>query len=133
MRPTLLATQPPLSRRAIYRFYRDAGEYGVDAAFIALADYLATRGPEVPAEGWRAQVEVVAELWGAYYERKEVVVAPPPLVSGHDLMEAFGLAPGPQIGALLGRIREAQAAGEIHTQSEAMKCLRQWLEEEAAG
>lgn len=126
MRPTWLAQQPALTRRAIYRFFRDTGEYGVDAAFVALADYLATWGPNLPADGWQKQVETVARLWEAYFEQKETVIEPPSLLSGHDLI-ALGVLPGPRIGELLARVREAQAVGEVETRADALARVREWL------
>ena len=126
MRPTWLAQQPSLTRRAIYRFFRDTGEYGVDAAIIALADYLATWGPNLPAEGWQKQVETVARLWRAYFEQKEMVIEPPLLLSGHDLID-LGISPGPRIGELLARVREAQAVGEVETRQDALARVKEWL------
>jgi poly(A) polymerase len=38
-------------------------------------------------------------------------------------MAEFGLRPGPQVGALLEGLREAQAAGEVQTPDDA----RAWL------
>jgi hypothetical protein len=39
-------------------------------------------------------------------------------------MRALGLPPGPRIGSLLEEIREAQAAGEIHTAEDALTLAR---------
>jgi putative nucleotidyltransferase with HDIG domain len=126
MRPVLLAQEPSLTRRAIYRFYRDTGAFGVDAGFLALADCLATWGPDLPAERWERQVETVATLWAAYFEQKEAVVEPPPLLSGNDLI-ALGVSPGRKVGELLERVREAQAAGELDTREEALARVAEWL------
>lgn len=48
----------------------------------------------------------------------------PPLLRGEDVMEAFGLPPGPEIGRLLARAREAQALGLVATREEAIEHLR---------
>jgi hypothetical protein len=126
MRPTLLAREPSLSRRAVYRYYRDTGDAGIDAAFVALADYLATWRPEPPAEGWRRQAETVARLWSAYFDQHTTVVSPHPLLSGKELL-GLGVPPGPKLGAMLERLREAQAAGEVRTRQEALALARTWL------
>jgi hypothetical protein len=47
------------------------------------------------------------------------------LVDGQRIMSTFGLAPGPQIGALLKGLREAQAAGEVTNSDEALVWLAQ--------
>jgi putative nucleotidyltransferase with HDIG domain len=127
MRPTWLARQPTLTRRAVYRYFRDTGAYGVDAAFVALADYMATWGPEVSDTEGRRQVETVVGLWQAYLVHQETAVAPPPLLNGNDLI-ALGVPPGPRIGSLLARLREAQAAGEVTDRQEALTHVATWLE-----
>ncbi len=59
---------------------------------------------------------------------QEEVTAPPRLVTGHDLMDALGLTPGPLVGRLLEAVQEAQAAGEVTTREEALALARQELE-----
>jgi tRNA nucleotidyltransferase/poly(A) polymerase len=117
MRPLLLAGEDQVSRRAIYRFFRDtsAGAFqaGVAVALHALADHQATYPPgQGQAEGQRL-LAVVTQLVTAYFEQRDQVVEPPPLLTGRDLMEQLGLAEGRLIGVLLGRLREAQATGEV--------------------
>jgi hypothetical protein len=51
-------------------------------------------------------------------------VAPPALLNGNDLIQAFNLSPGPEIGRLLEQIREAQASGEIKERAEALAYAR---------
>jgi tRNA nucleotidyltransferase domain 2 putative len=51
----------------------------------------------------------------------------PPLVRGGDVMRAFGIGPGPEVGRLLERVREAQALGSVRTREEALA----WLGREA--
>jgi hypothetical protein len=42
-------------------------------------------------------------------------------------MNAFGLQPGPIVGEMLERIREAQAIGEIQSAEEAVNLARRYL------
>lgn len=125
MRPLLLAQgdEPP-TRRAIYRFFRDAGPAGVDVVLLSLADVLATYGPGLPQPAWIRQLDVARALLEAWWEQTETQVAPPALLTGHDLMQALGLPPGPQVGRLLEEIREAQAAGEITDRPQAIAYAR---------
>jgi poly(A) polymerase len=103
-----------LTRRVVYRYFRDAGEAGVDALLLTLADHIATHGPDIQADRWKRRIVAVGALLAEYWTRLAAEVAPP-LVSGHDLMTEFGLPQGPHIGQLLEAIREAQAAGGIAT------------------
>jgi poly(A) polymerase/tRNA nucleotidyltransferase (CCA-adding enzyme) len=52
-----------------------------------------------------------------------------PLVDGHTVMQHFSLTPGRQVGQLLAYLQEAQAAGEITTQAEALELAQSWLHE----
>jgi tRNA nucleotidyltransferase/poly(A) polymerase len=128
MRPFQLAQSGELpTRRAVYRFFRDAGPAGVDICLLSLADFLATYGATLPQETWAHHLEVVRMLLDAWWEKADQVVAPPSLVSGHDLIKLLHLEPGPRIGQLLEAIREAQAIGQIHTREEAVALARQQL------
>jgi len=48
------------------------------------------------------------------------IAAPPKLVDGNDVMEKFGISPGPELGELLEALREAQAAGEVSDRKQAL-------------
>jgi hypothetical protein len=54
-------------------------------------------------------------------------VEPPSLLDGNVLIRSLGLTPGPVIGDLLERIREAQVSGEIATPDEALEFARTFL------
>ena len=43
------------------------------------------------------------------------------LITGKDLMTHFKIQPGPEIGAVLERVEEARAAGEIETKEQALE------------
>jgi hypothetical protein len=50
-----------------------------------------------------------------------------PLVDGHTLMRYFNLRPGREVGSLLDRLHEAQAAGEIESADEALAMAATWV------
>ncbi len=131
MRPCLLADQEMLTRRAVYRFFRDTGDAGVDTLLLYLADHLATWGPELQMARWRRRVEFVASMLADYYERHQKVISPPKLINGHDVMAEFGLEEGPIIGQLLEAVREAQAAGEVRTREESLTLVKQLLTQQS--
>ncbi len=59
MRPHWLA-EAPLTRRAMYRFFRDTKDYGVDILLLSMADHLATHGPEVDLPRWVERLGMIA-------------------------------------------------------------------------
>jgi poly(A) polymerase len=124
LRPGQLARDRELpTPRAIYRYFRDTGEAGVDTIFLNLADHLAARGPMMELESWREHAEVMTFVLEERF-REESVISPPQLISGHDLIDTFDMTPGPRIGELLEAVREAQAAGEVATREEALDFVR---------
>jgi poly(A) polymerase len=116
------------SRKAIYRFFRDVGEAGVDLVLLGLADLRGTYDHTLTEEKWRAALDVARILLENYWERPEESVAPPRLIDGHDVMAEYNLEQGPLIGQVLEAVREAQATGEISTREEALAFVSKWLE-----
>jgi putative nucleotidyltransferase with HDIG domain len=120
LRPMHLAQAGEITRRARYRFYRDLAEDCRDLLLLALVDAAAVTG-ESPFRAWRRS-PVVRDLLGGWQE-EQASAATPPLVRGGDVMERFGLSPGPEVGRLLARAREAQALGLVATRDEALAYL----------
>ena len=127
LRPGFLSREPQLTRRALYRFFKELGEDGPACLLTWWADRLATRGSKSRVDQIDQQRSRLEEILHAYFFRAEEVVRPPRLVTGHRLMEAFRLPPGPRIGALLGAIEEAQAEGRIRTADDALGLARELL------
>ncbi len=126
LRPLLMAHTGTPTDRAIYRFFRDTGEAGIDTLFLSLADHLGTVGPRFDLEGWRRHVALMSYLLFKRFNKPEIT-SPPKLIDGDDLMAALGLSPGPQIGELLELVREAHAAGEVATKEEALELAKAHL------
>ncbi len=127
LRPGFLSREPELTRRAIYRFYKDLGEHGPACLLTWWCDRMATRGPKSRLDQLDAQRARLEELLRPYFVKPEDVVRPRRLVTGHDLMETFQVPSGPLIGVLLDRIEEAQAEGSIRDRDEALALARRHL------
>ncbi len=121
------------TKRAVYRFFRDTGEVGVDICFLALADLRATYENEMTQSMWTAALDMVKIFLENWWETRDQTIAPPALVDGNDLIAIFHLEPGPVIGKLLEAIKEAQAVGEIQTRDEAISLAAKWLTERKSG
>ena len=127
MRPLLLQSSGPVTRRAVFRFFRGTGLCGIAVSLFFLADTLATHGADLAQETWQSAVESVHSLLEGYFERPSEMIRPAPLLTGDDLIRDFGLSPGPQIGELLDALREAQAAGEVGNREEAVALVERGL------
>jgi tRNA nucleotidyltransferase/poly(A) polymerase len=130
LRPILLAqSQTSVSRRAIYRFFRDTGPTGVEVCLLSLADVLATYGPSISIEGWTKHLDVVRSLLEAWWENPQESVSPPNIIDGNKLMNHLQIQPGPVVGRLLDAIRENQAMGVVQTKEQALSLAKDLLKE----
>lgn len=122
---SLLNTREKLSRRAVFRFFRDTGTAGIDVGLLSLADYLAVHPGVGETAVWQQFLAIVTELFQYYFERYTEVVAPPALINGRELMQLLQIQPGPEIGRILRLIEESQAAGDIQNQEQAIQFAKQ--------
>jgi len=127
MRPGNLSHAKELTKRAIYRFFRDTDKEGVEVLLLSYADGLATQGPLTTPQLRARHKEVVLKMLASLYEETHVS-QPPKLIDGKDLMAALNLPPGPIIGDLLNTVREAQAEGKVKTRAQALKFAREQLQ-----
>lgn len=119
--------QKSLDALDIYRYWRRLGEDGIDLILLTLADYLGTVGTTYAQDVWLHLVENAQILFEAYYEKHDLLVDPPMLVNGDDLMRALNLKPGPIIRELLELIREGQVSGQIESIDGAMQAAKLFL------
>jgi len=108
------------TNRAIHRYFRDVGDVAIDTLYLSLADYLAAKGPELVHEEWLNHARMVGHI---LHVGTSEPVSPTStrLITGHDLLTHFKIQPGPEIGAVLERVEEARAAGEIETKEQALE------------
>jgi len=132
LRPAQMANDGLPTSRAIYRYFRDTDDAGIDILFLALADYLATRGPRLDIEKWQQHNRLMIYVLAEHF-KQQAEILPVKLIDGNDLMDAFNLSPGPLIGNLLTEVREAQAADELRTREEALGFVRKKLERRCCG
>ena len=118
-----------MARTNRHRTLEELAEHASIPVLHALSDHRATYAPDA-ADGtsvddpWPRLVGLTARMLADYYERSEERVAPPPLLTGNDLLREFGLEPGPHIRELLEAVREAQVSGEVSSRAEALALVR---------
>ena len=126
LRPAQMANNELPTQRAIYRYFRDTGEAGIDILLLALADYLASRGPLASMEEWRNHCRL-ANYVLVEYKQQQAKILPVKLIDGDDIMDKFDLPPGPLVGRLLAMVNEAHASGELATREEALALVKREL------
>jgi len=115
-----------LSPLAIHRYFRIAGEAGVLAALLHLADFLADQTPPAALTPWRERLIVVRAILEARYDRSRELLEPPLLLRGDELIAELKLEPGPVVGAMLRALAEAQVQGSVQTRTQALDFVRRW-------
>jgi tRNA nucleotidyltransferase/poly(A) polymerase len=100
----------------IYRYYRTAG---VEGALLAVAQAIAAGGDTTRGG------EVAAALLQGWFVEHDMVVDPPPLLSGSEVIATLGLTPGPAVKEAIERLREAQVQGLVRTRAEAVAYLQE--------
>jgi putative nucleotidyltransferase with HDIG domain len=117
-----LVHERPLDRRTVYRYLERTQPVEVEVTLLSCADRLATRGKNAePAI--EAHLGLARELMAEALRWREEGPPQPPL-RGDELAEALGIAPGPELGSLLERLREARFTGEAATRDEAVELAR---------
>ncbi len=113
------STGAPRGRLDIYRYYRTCGQDGVEGAVLAMAAADGTSAAQVAPHALR--------FLNAWFYDHGSFVDPPRLITGRDVADVLGVDDGPEIGALLETIREAQVMGTVRTRDEALAILPQAL------
>lgn len=144
LRPGHLAMAPEVTEKAVYRFYRDLGEHALPTLLVCWADHAsyvdettlrkALKTARAPMGEGLARVKPAAahktirhlQLISYLLQRgldADKKALPDRLVNGHDVMKA-GVKPGPKVGELLEKVREAQAEGKVKNRKEALAFLK---------
>jgi poly(A) polymerase len=124
-----LVHKRPLDPKTVYRYLRRTEPVEVEVTLLSCADRLATRGKNAePAI--EAHLELARELMAEALVWR--TIGPPRALPGDELAEALGIEPGPELGALLERLREAVFTGEVKNPDEAIELARRLRDNPAA-
>lgn len=116
-----------LNRREIYRFFRSAGESGIDAGLLFLAEKLVSGGLDLTADAFVHQLSIVRALFEAWWDQYDTIISPALFINGDDLMTIFNLEACPLVGKVLAEVKEGQAAGDINSREEALALASQLI------
>jgi tRNA nucleotidyltransferase/poly(A) polymerase len=121
-----LVHERPLSRAAVYRYLTVCEPVEIEVTVLSCADRVATRGRNADA-AIALHLELARDLLAEALRWREHGPPRPPL-RGDELAAALGIAPGPEIGALLKRLEEASFTGEVETRDDALAFARRLRE-----
>jgi len=69
-------------------------------------------------------VKTLIQLLEEYFQKSDLILHPPHLIKGKELMELLNIPAGPYISYLLDKIHRAQVREEIRTKEEAVRYIR---------
>ncbi len=122
--PNLLSVEE-ITDRATYRFIREARDELIDLILLCYVDLVADPGPLVE----RYSEEKMVKYFHRILKLKERVKKQDekPLIRGDEIIEKFGLTPGPKIGEFLKLIGKEKTLGKISTKEQALKMIQEIL------
>jgi len=115
LRPTQMSSINMMpTDRAIYRYYRDLGDYAIDTLYLNLADYLSAKGPnKVEESDWSRHCSLIGYILDHKSNRTSTNNQYKSLINGNMIIEEFDIEPGPVIGYVLDLVYEEQMSGNI--------------------
>lgn len=123
LRPGYLADNKILTKRAVFRYFRDTREEAVSVLLVSIADQRATRGPLATKASRLKHEKVSFSLINRYFEmlKEKPFVR---LIGGKDLIRSLKLQPGPLFSIILEAVEEAQVEGKVKTKQEALSLAK---------
>ena len=119
----LIDTDGQIERRTMIRFLRDTGDDWLGVLLLFYANRRASHG-DMPQVN-----ELMKQIADLYYGEIGPIIEQGRLITGDDILQAFGAVPGVKIGRILRHIEDLQFEGAIHTPEEALEAARIFLED----
>jgi poly(A) polymerase len=116
-----LVHERPLVRERVYQYLERCQPVEVEVTLLTCADRLATRGKNAE-DAIKNHLELARELMAEALAWRS---APPQApLRGGELAQELGIDPGPELGELLARLRQARFTGEAETREDAVALAR---------
>jgi len=118
-----------LTERGVRRMIDAAGDDFPGLFLLAMADSLAASGPLKPTDAEALLADLFCRSARFLRDKLRPLRERPRLLSGHDLMAAFGLPPGPRVGELLEAVEDAALEGAVSSREEALALIAALLKD----
>ncbi len=123
LRPGYLSNFAHPTKKAVFRFFRDAKEEAASILLLSLADQRATRGTLSSVKEEKHHREICQRLLKEFFHKKQEkpIVR---LITGDDLIKKLKLKPSPLFKKILSAVEEKQALGKIVDKKQALELAR---------
>jgi poly(A) polymerase len=131
MRPLFLFTalqKHNATRKAVTRFFMKCAANIPALLILATADMLGKE--KLPSEGSAAFINFIKQLMVDFETDYKAKNAAPPLITGHDLINEFGLKPSHLFKKILNRVETERLSRSDMTRQEAVDLVRDLIQDE---
>ncbi len=116
-----------ISKRAALKLCKRAGDRLPALFLLAMADSLAGRGEQKPENMEQEIALLFEEVCREYRESIKPILKGPRLLTGKDLIELFGLVPGPFFSTILDGLEIAMVESEVTDRNTAISWVEAFL------
>jgi len=116
-------SKPGIKSVTKMKLFRKLKDDIIPLIILGISDIKGTLGPDSDEAGRRRHIEWSEKMISNYYEDIKKRIERPNLITGKDLID-MGIKPGPEMGQILRKIREAQDNGIIKDRDEALALLK---------
>lgn len=117
-----------VTKRAALKLWSRAEENLIGLFLLAMSDSLASSGPQKPERMEEELLCLFENIQRIYDENIQPVLQGPRLVTGNDLIEKFGLIPGPRFSDILNELETARVEGVVSDRRSALVWIGQYLQ-----
>jgi len=116
-------SQPGIKSVTKMKLFRKLKDDMIPLLILGMSDIKGTLGPDSSEAGRTRHIEWSENMVSNYYGDIKKRIERPNLITGKDLID-MGIKPGPEMGQILRKIREAQDEGIIKDRDEAIGLLK---------
>ena len=115
------------TQRAIIKLFRKIKELSLDLLLHATADFAGKKLSNDPIKAASNFICFIQKLLEYYHDYFESALKRPPLLTGKDLINDFGLTPSPLFKIILDKIEEGRLTGQLCSKVDAIRWTKSFL------
>ena len=117
-----------IPRRSMTSFLRRTGSDWLGVLLISYANIRSAGTKIRRADAPPIVEEALKRIADLYYDEIGPIMERGRLITGDDILQMFGMVPGPKIGRILRHVEDLQFEGQIRTPEEALEAARTFLQ-----
>lgn len=120
-------SRPEVKKSTIIRFFRNLGDVAILSIVLSIADVLSKKGPLATESRKKSYLDWCRKTVSEYFVSIKNYLSRKDLIGGNDLI-AMGISPGPEMGKILKKVREARDSGYLQNKADAVALVRSMIQ-----